>query len=90
VAEAVGVDRASALEMLANGPLGIAVQRATAGLGHFAIDLAAKDLDLALAAADRGRDLPVAEAAGQRLRAVIADGRGGEDIAFLIAEGKHS
>jgi 3-hydroxyisobutyrate dehydrogenase len=90
VAEAVGVDRASALEMLANGPLGIAVQRLTAGLGHFAIDLAAKDLDLALAAADRARDLPLARAAGQRLRAAIGDGGGEEDIAHLIAEGKHS
>jgi 3-hydroxyisobutyrate dehydrogenase len=90
VAEALGVDRSSALEMLAKGPLGIAVQRATAGVGHFAISLAAKDLDLALAGADRTGDLPLADAAGQRLRAVIADGRGEDDIAGLIADGKRA
>lgn len=89
VAEALGVDRAPALEMLATGPLGIAVQRATAGLGHFAISLAAKDLDLALAGADRAGDLPLAEAAGARLRGAIADGRGEDDIAGVVAEGKH-
>jgi 3-hydroxyisobutyrate dehydrogenase-like beta-hydroxyacid dehydrogenase len=87
VAEALGVDRASALDLLANGPLGIAVQRATAGVGHFAISLAVKDLDLALAGADRAGDLPLAEAAGARLRSVIADGRGEDDIAGLIAAG---
>jgi 3-hydroxyisobutyrate dehydrogenase-like beta-hydroxyacid dehydrogenase len=90
VAEALGVDRAPALEMLANGPLGIAVQRLTTGVGHFAIDLAAKDLDLALAAADRAGGLRLAEAAGDRLRSAIADGRGEDDIAGLIAEGKRS
>lgn len=90
VADAVGVERASALEMLANGPLGIAVQRATSGLGHFAIDLAAKDLDLALAPSGGGDGLPMAEAAGRRLRSVIADGRGDEDIAALLTEGKRA
>jgi len=91
VADALGVARASALEALASGPLGIAVQRATAGAGHFAIRLAAKDLDLALAGgvASAG-ELPLAEAAGTRLRAAIAGGVGEDDIARLIPEGKDS
>ena len=91
VADALGVARASALEALASGPLGVAVQRATAGAGHFAIRLAAKDLDLALAGgvASAG-ELPLAEAAGTRLRAAIAGGVGEDDIARLVAEGKDS
>jgi len=91
VADALGVARASALEALASGPLGVAVQRATAGAGHFAIRLAAKDLDLALAGgvASAG-ELPLAEAAGTRLRAAIAGGVGEDDIARLIPEGKDS
>jgi 3-hydroxyisobutyrate dehydrogenase-like beta-hydroxyacid dehydrogenase len=90
VADAVGVDRASALESLAAGPLGIAVQRATAGTGHFAIRLATKDLDLALAAAGAAHDhgLALAAAAGTRLRGLIADGRGDDDIASLVTRGR--
>jgi hypothetical protein len=62
---------------------------------RFAIRLAAKDLDLALAGASRGGaesagELPVAEAAGTRLRAAIAGGAGEDDIARLIAEGNDS
>ena len=91
VADALGVARASAQEALASGPLGVAVQRAPAGAGHFAIRLAAKDLDLALAGgvASAG-ELPLAEAAGTRLRAAIAGGVGEDDIARLIPEGKDS
>jgi 3-hydroxyisobutyrate dehydrogenase len=92
VADAVGVARASALEALAAGPLGIAVQRATAGTGHFAIRLATKDLDLALAAVaatpDAADALPLARGAGTRLRASIADGRGEDDIASLVTGGR--
>ena len=91
VAKALGVDRADALDALRAGPLGIAVQRATAGTGHFAVRLAAKDLDLALRGAGAGpEDLPVARAADGHLRAAVDDGRGDDDISTLIGEGKPS
>jgi 3-hydroxyisobutyrate dehydrogenase len=83
VAEAVGVPRDTALETLRSGPLGIAVNRATNHNGHFSVSLAAKDLDLALAAA--GRSLPVAAAAGGRLREAMAAGRGDADLTTIVA-----
>ncbi|MCW3816058.1 NAD(P)-binding domain-containing protein [Micromonospora sp. DR5-3] len=48
VADAVGVDRRTACEALANGPLGGAVARATTTEAAFAVALAAKDARLAL------------------------------------------
>jgi 3-hydroxyisobutyrate dehydrogenase-like beta-hydroxyacid dehydrogenase len=83
VAEAVGVPRGTALETLKTGPLGIAVTRATGHGGHFAVALAAKDLDLALAAV--GRPLPVAAAAGTHLRDAMAAGRGDADLTTIVA-----
>jgi 3-hydroxyisobutyrate dehydrogenase len=84
VADAVGVDRETALDLLAGGALGGAVRRATASGVGFAIALAHKDIDLALAALDptdptdptdpgrraagRSTDAPMLRAAGQRLR----------------------
>jgi 3-hydroxyisobutyrate dehydrogenase len=50
VADAVGVDRDSALDALSGGALAGAVARATATGASFSIALARKDLDLALAA----------------------------------------
>ncbi|MEV6971585.1 NAD(P)-dependent oxidoreductase, partial [Hamadaea sp. NPDC051192] len=47
VADSVGVDRDVALDVLAGGPLGGAVQRLRTAGGNFAISLAAKDLRLA-------------------------------------------
>jgi 3-hydroxyisobutyrate dehydrogenase len=67
VARAVGVDRDIALDLLASGPLGIAVERATATGSYFAIALAAKDLDLALEALG-DTHAPVARAAADTLR----------------------
>ncbi|MCI0686125.1 MAG: NAD(P)-dependent oxidoreductase [Sporichthyaceae bacterium] len=68
VADAVKIDRDTALAALATGALGGVVQRAGPG-GAFTIALAGKDLDLALA--ELG-DLaaPVAQAAADRLRGV--------------------
>lgn len=48
VAEAVGLDRRTALDALAGGPLGGAVARATTTDAAFAVPLAAKDARLAL------------------------------------------
>jgi 3-hydroxyisobutyrate dehydrogenase len=48
IAEAVGVERAVALDAIRRGPLGGAVSRATRTGASFAIALAAKDLRIAL------------------------------------------
>jgi 3-hydroxyisobutyrate dehydrogenase len=66
VADAVGVDRADALEALTAGPLGGAVARATTAGASFSIALAGKDMRLASAElADRSA--PVVHAAAQLL-----------------------
>jgi len=78
VADAVSVDRATALDALAAGPLRGAVQRATATGASFAISLAAKDTRLALREV---RTAPVAAAATQLLHAA-ADQQA--DVASLI------
>jgi 3-hydroxyisobutyrate dehydrogenase-like beta-hydroxyacid dehydrogenase len=67
VADAVGVEREAALSALESGALGVAASRLRRG-GSFAIALAAKDLDLALAALG-DRPAPVARAAVSALRA---------------------
>jgi 3-hydroxyisobutyrate dehydrogenase len=66
VADAVGVDRVTALEVLAAGALSGAVRRATASGVGFAITLAHKDAGLALAALDPV-DAPILRAAARRL-----------------------
>ncbi|WP_157744713.1 NAD(P)-dependent oxidoreductase [Micromonospora viridifaciens] len=79
VAAAVGVDRRTAVEALAPGPLGGAVARATATDAAFAVTLAAKDARLALDALG-GVPAPVLQAAASVLAAAPhPDG----DIAFL-------
>jgi 3-hydroxyisobutyrate dehydrogenase len=72
VADAVGVDRGTALDALGAGALGGAVARATATGASFSIALARKDLDLALAALGShggDRSVPIARAAAQVLAA---------------------
>ncbi len=68
VADAVGVDRGTALEALAAGPLGGAVMRGRAPGASFSFALAAKDIDLALDVLDRDRAVAVAHAAAQTMR----------------------
>ncbi|WP_091200712.1 NAD(P)-dependent oxidoreductase [Micromonospora narathiwatensis] len=79
VADAVGVDRRTAVEALAAGPLGGAVARATATDAAFAVALAAKDARLALDALG-GVPAPVLRAAASVLAAAPHPD---EDIAVL-------
>jgi 3-hydroxyisobutyrate dehydrogenase-like beta-hydroxyacid dehydrogenase len=78
VADAVGINRALALETLASGPLNGAIRRASNTDAKFAISLAAKDLRLALSDA---RTAPIAAAVVQVLDNA-ADQRA--DLAALI------
>jgi 3-hydroxyisobutyrate dehydrogenase len=78
VADAVSVDRATALDALAAGPLRGAVQRAAATGASFAISLAAKDARLALREV---RTAPVAAAAMQLLHSAVDQKA---DVAALI------
>jgi len=78
VADAVGVDRATALDALDAGPLGGAIKRATMTTASFAISLAAKDGRLALHAT---RTAPVVAAAIQLLHAATDQEA---DVAELI------
>jgi len=78
VADAVNVDRKVALDVLAAGPLGGAVRRATATGASFAISLAAKDARLALRDV---RGAPVAAAASQLLHDAAEQSA---DVASLI------
>ena len=78
VADAVDVDRKVALDVLAAGPLGGAVRRATATGASFAISLAAKDARLALRDV---RGAPVAAAASQLLHDAAEQSA---DVASLI------
>ncbi|GAA2381391.1 NAD(P)-binding domain-containing protein [Dactylosporangium salmoneum] len=80
VAEGTGLDRGDAAALLREGPLGPVAARVLAGDGppaHFGIALAAKDLDLAVAAA--GAELPVVRAA----RAVLARAVPDADLSAL-------
>jgi 3-hydroxyisobutyrate dehydrogenase len=81
VADAVGVDRAVAWDAIAPTALGGAINRATATGASFAIALAAKDLDLALAELG-GADAPVARAVAPALHAAPDQSA---DIATIIA-----
>jgi 3-hydroxyisobutyrate dehydrogenase-like beta-hydroxyacid dehydrogenase len=78
VADAVSIDRALALDALAAGPLGGAVQRATATGASFAIFLAAKDARLAL------RDVQTAPVAAAALQLLHAAADPTADVASLI------
>ncbi|WP_433385112.1 NAD(P)-dependent oxidoreductase [Micromonospora sp. KLBMP9576] len=80
VARAVGVDRATALDALAAGPLGGVLTRATATDADFPLVLAAKDLDLA-------RDALVATPAPllRAARSTLAAADPTADIATLVA-----
>lgn len=85
VGDAVGLSRAEAVGLLRAGPLSGLVARADGGPGaSFAIGMAAKDLDLARAAATR--PVPVADGAAELLRRAVAAGSGAEDLAFVTAE----
>lgn len=80
VADAVGVDRRTACDALAAGPLSGAVARATTTDAAFAIALAAKDARLALDALDAG-PAPVLQAAASVLAAAP---RPDADLATLV------
>lgn len=67
VADAVGVDRAGALELLASGALGGAVGRATASGAVFSLTLAGKDVGLARQQLG-DRPAPVLRATAEALR----------------------
>jgi 3-hydroxyisobutyrate dehydrogenase len=82
VASALGVDRDTAREALAAGPLGGAVRRAAASDASFALALAAKDLDLAVRELGRA-PAPIARVASQVLQAAPDQGA---DIATLIPQ----
>ncbi|MER7456771.1 NAD(P)-binding domain-containing protein [Micromonospora sp. NPDC126480] len=81
VAAAAGVDRRTAIEALATGPLSGAVARATTTGAAFAVALAAKDARLALAALGDDAPAPVLRAAASVLAAAPHPH---DDIATLI------
>ncbi|GAA4246689.1 hypothetical protein GCM10022255_019310 [Dactylosporangium darangshiense] len=81
VAEAVGLDREDAVSVLRDSPLAVAAERTLVPGGpaaHFSNALAAKDVDLAIAATGAG--LPMAAAA----RAVLARALPDEDLSTLV------
>jgi 3-hydroxyisobutyrate dehydrogenase-like beta-hydroxyacid dehydrogenase len=89
-ADAVGLDEETALEILADGPLGPTLARqwgrATGeGPPSFGLRLAAKDLALGVEAVrSAGRRAPVGEAAVAWLRQADAAGLGDADLARVI------
>ncbi|MEV4824450.1 NAD(P)-dependent oxidoreductase [Micromonospora sp. NPDC049274] len=78
VADAIGVDAATALDALAAGPLSGAIQRATATGASFAISLAAKDTRLAL------REVQTAPVAAAALHLLDSAADPTADIASLL------
>jgi 3-hydroxyisobutyrate dehydrogenase len=68
LADSLDVPRELALEVLGPGPLGGVLDRARRSGGHFTVELAAKDLALAV----DGRPLPVAAAALTTARDMVA------------------
>ncbi|HEV2780885.1 MAG TPA: NAD(P)-dependent oxidoreductase [Actinophytocola sp.] len=78
LADSLDVPRELAIDVLAAGPLGGVLQRATARGGHFTIGLAAKDLGLAMAV----EPLPVASAALDTVRDLAA-GHAKEELRLL-------
>ncbi|MGI5244571.1 NAD(P)-dependent oxidoreductase [Dactylosporangium sp. CA-139066] len=81
VAAAVGLDREAAVAVLRDGPLGFATERTLAPgapAAHFRVALAAKDADLAIAAA--GPDLPMLAAARTMMARAVPD----DDLSALV------
>lgn len=84
----LGVERAALLEVMASTPLGtmtgykqLMLQSGDYSATTFSLELLAKDLGLALDAAQG--DLPVARAVLEQARAAVEDGHGGQDFAAL-------
>lgn len=89
LAQDLGVDRGSALKALGAGPFGwflnqkgAMVESGSYSPTAFSLDLAAKDVDLAVTSARR--ELPASAAALAQLRAASAAGRGDDDYASLV------
>lgn len=80
VADTLGVPRDAALDGLAAGPLGGAVNRVRTTASDFTVALAAKDLGLATAAAD----LPQLAAARDWLRTAAAEGAADQDMRHVV------
>lgn len=88
LANDLGLDRSATLDTIAMGPLGKSVETKRAMLDSgeftptgFSLDLMAKDLGLALAAADG--DLALTRAAYAAARDAVASGHGTDDYASL-------
>ena len=90
LAEALGIERAAALEILAATPLARTVEhqwpRASGeAKASFPMRLAAKDLQLAVESArDAGRAVPLAEEALERLERTVRAGMGDADQARVV------
>ena len=82
LADALDVPQQQALAQLAAGPLGGVVARARATGSDFPVALAAKDLGLALGAAD----LPLVGAARDTLRRLAESGAADEDLSYLVTQ----
>lgn len=80
LADALGVDRAAALDGLASGPLAGAVKRLSNADSDFAVASGAKDLGLAAETAQ----LPQIAAAHARMRAAVDAGLAQEDIRKVV------
>jgi 3-hydroxyisobutyrate dehydrogenase-like beta-hydroxyacid dehydrogenase len=92
LADGLGLDQATALDVLARSPLGSQVERRRPALEsgdfplRFRLRLASKDLDLVeAAAADASVDLRVAPAARSWFDAATDDGWGDEDYSAVLA-----
>ncbi len=88
LAQDLGLDRSDTLDVIATGPLGVSVntkrrmlEEGEFGPTGFSLDLMAKDLDLALQAADG--DLALTRMALAAARDAIASGHGTDDYAAL-------
>jgi 3-hydroxyisobutyrate dehydrogenase-like beta-hydroxyacid dehydrogenase len=95
LAESAGIDRALAYDVIAASAAGspfIGYKRASflepeATPVGFSLDLAAKDLRLITALADRlGLELPQVEASRRLIRDAASDGRGGNDFSTVASE----
>jgi 3-hydroxyisobutyrate dehydrogenase len=90
LAEALGIERAAALEILGGTPLAKTVEHqwpraAGEAKASFPMRLAAKDLRLAVRAArDAGRAVPLVEEALARLERALRDGMGDDDQARVV------
>lgn len=88
LADALGLERSTAFEVLAGTPVAAQADRRRAALEsgefprRFALDLALKDAELVVAT---GADVRVAEAARTWLAEAVAAGLGGEDYSRVLA-----